>query len=473
MINHLLTAVLLFNCLLTAQVTSLKDTSNQFDYVIITIPEFSEHCSVFKSHKEFNRGFKAAIVDTFQIFNEFDENKSRKENIREFISYAGTFWKYPQPKYFLIVGDLSMVPNFEFESIPNYPETDTSKSDYYYSESIFDEDEDVLDFCIGRLAARNGLEIKNYFDKVIEYESHNDVEQWNNTFSIIADNGICDSRDNGDIFERGAFQFGESLPDFINKIYFFESEDSPYYSSSDSIINFVNSEGTAGIYFYGHGNSEIFTCDTMFSIESFERLDNEYKYFIASFSHAQRISEGNSTSMLDQMLLSKFGAIAGFNSVGLSYAHSNWDLTRTFYQNIYSNNPLPVGEIVRHILSEPRSDYKKFNLFGDPSLIIKYDLPAQVSSYTDKIPNNYKLSQNYPNPFNPITIINYHTPTTENIRLRVFDLLGREVKTLIDGNVEAGYHKVSFDASGLNSGVYIYQLESNLFRISKKMLLLK
>ena len=98
-------------------------------------------------------------------------------------------------------------------------------------------------------------------------------------------------------------------------------------------------------------------------------------------------------------------------------------------------------------------------------------------------PIKYSLEQNYPNPFNPKTVISYQLPVSGNVSLRIYDVLGNEVAILIDGYNEAGKHKVDFDATGLNSGVYFYKsLVSDLqgkdgkvgeFVETKKMILLK
>ncbi len=88
-------------------------------------------------------------------------------------------------------------------------------------------------------------------------------------------------------------------------------------------------------------------------------------------------------------------------------------------------------------------------------------------------PLNYQLSQNYPNPFNPTTAINFVLPRSEMTKLAVFDVLGRQVATLLDGRMEAGQHAVTFDASTLSSGVYFYRLEAGSFQMTRKMLLLK
>ncbi|MBU0507354.1 T9SS type A sorting domain-containing protein [bacterium] len=88
-------------------------------------------------------------------------------------------------------------------------------------------------------------------------------------------------------------------------------------------------------------------------------------------------------------------------------------------------------------------------------------------------PLEYQLSQNYPNPFNPSTMISFVLPRAELAKLAVFDVLGRQVATIVDGRLEAGKHIVSFDGSWLSSGVYFYRLEAGSFRATHKMLLLK
>ena len=86
---------------------------------------------------------------------------------------------------------------------------------------------------------------------------------------------------------------------------------------------------------------------------------------------------------------------------------------------------------------------------------------------------DYLLMQNYPNPFNPVTLISFQIPEAGLVRLKVYDALGNEVTTLINGFVNAGIHEVSFDASKLTSGVYIYALFAGDFIRSNKMILMK
>lgn len=89
------------------------------------------------------------------------------------------------------------------------------------------------------------------------------------------------------------------------------------------------------------------------------------------------------------------------------------------------------------------------------------------------IPKAFALHQNYPNPFNPKTIITYDVPSASNIEIRVFDITGKLVKDLVNEFKNVGTHTVTFDATNLASGVYLYQLKTNSFLTVKRMLLIK
>lgn len=88
-------------------------------------------------------------------------------------------------------------------------------------------------------------------------------------------------------------------------------------------------------------------------------------------------------------------------------------------------------------------------------------------------PESYSLKQNYPNPFNSSTIIEYSLPSAQFVTIKIFDLLGQELTTIIEGYQSAGNHKVNFNGKYLPSGIYIYKLQANGFTDSKKIVLLK
>jgi hypothetical protein len=92
---------------------------------------------------------------------------------------------------------------------------------------------------------------------------------------------------------------------------------------------------------------------------------------------------------------------------------------------------------------------------------------------TELVPITYALHQNFPNPFNPTTTISYQVPVTSNVRLVVYDVLGREVRVLIDGIQETGRYSLFFDAMGLASGMYVCRMSAGEYSECMKMLLLR
>jgi cytoskeletal protein CcmA (bactofilin family) len=88
-------------------------------------------------------------------------------------------------------------------------------------------------------------------------------------------------------------------------------------------------------------------------------------------------------------------------------------------------------------------------------------------------PNKFELSQNYPNPFNPSTTIRFDLPEASIVKLRIFNILGQEIRTLVNQFKESGTHTINFNASELNSGMYIYKIEAGNFVQTRKMTLLK
>lgn len=96
-----------------------------------------------------------------------------------------------------------------------------------------------------------------------------------------------------------------------------------------------------------------------------------------------------------------------------------------------------------------------------------------ITTISNVIPDGFSLSQNYPNPFNPSTKIEFDIPNSSFIKLAVYDMLGREVSSLVNENLQPGTYEYDFDASGLNSGVYFYKISTEGFSEVKKMILLK
>ena len=103
-------------------------------------------------------------------------------------------------------------------------------------------------------------------------------------------------------------------------------------------------------------------------------------------------------------------------------------------------------------------NYKYYNLTEDVSI---------------EAPNKFHVSQNYPNPFNPSTIIKYDVAKQGYVKILVYDILGREVKTLVNELLKPGRYEALFDGSNLTTGVYYYRMNAGDYSETKKMLLIK
>ena len=113
-------------------------------------------------------------------------------------------------------------------------------------------------------------------------------------------------------------------------------------------------------------------------------------------------------------------------------------------------------------------NYQNFALVGYKMK----DILTAIENNTNQV-KNFSLGQNYPNPFNPNTNISFHLMKASDVLLEVFDVKGQKVVTLIDGYMQAGQHKLDFNAANFSSGAYFYKITSNGYSETKKMLLIK
>ena len=128
-----------------------------------------------------------------------------------------------------------------------------------------------------------------------------------------------------------------------------------------------------------------------------------------------------------------------------------------------------VGRYLRFQFAQPGNgpySISEIQVYGD-SATVDSILPPHV------VPLAFMLSQNYPNPFNPTTVISYQLPSSSFVTLKVYDILGRQVETLVEGNQKAGSYRVIFNGDELASGVYFYRITTDRYAATRKMLLLK
>ena len=141
----------------------------------------------------------------------------------------------------------------------------------------------------------------------------------------------------------------------------------------------------------------------------------------------------------------------------------------------FSSQTLAVGDSAVYFVSAGYGANQAEMLASMAQAEDKYTTLFAATSVNESeiLPSAYSLSQNYPNPFNPSTKISFQIPQSENVTLKIYNVLGKEVATLINGKMAAGKHDVDFSAEGLSSGLYFYSLKAGSFQETKKMILIK
>jgi hypothetical protein len=110
---------------------------------------------------------------------------------------------------------------------------------------------------------------------------------------------------------------------------------------------------------------------------------------------------------------------------------------------------------------------------GNGGLILRHGSPYAAVSEVAQSPMSFSLAQNYPNPFNPSTRISFDLPAAGFVTLKVYDVLGNEVSSIVNGVLQGGAHEVYFDARGLSSGTYYYRLQMGSTIATKSLTLVK
>jgi plastocyanin len=104
---------------------------------------------------------------------------------------------------------------------------------------------------------------------------------------------------------------------------------------------------------------------------------------------------------------------------------------------------------------------------------ISVNSSSDVKTSTNNVPSSFNLEQNFPNPFNPSTQISFSLPQKSHVTLKIYNAIGQEIKTLVDGETDAGIHEIEFNGSNLASGIYFYRLSTPSFIDTKRLVLLK
>ncbi len=239
----------------------------------------------------------------------------------------------------------------------------------------------------------------------------------------------------------------------------------------------LNINGTAPFKVAGYSSSS--------GMEAGGLLD-EFRFYNRALDSAEVASTWNITII--PVELTSFTASVNNNDVTLNWATASELNNNGFQVERKSNGEFePIGFVPGFGTTSETKTYSFSDANLNPGVYsyrlkqIDYDGSFEYSDpveVTIIVPDVYSLHQNYPNPFNPTTKITFTLAANANVTLKVFDILGQEVMTLINNDLTAGVHNYDFDAASFNSGVYFYRIEANgvdgsNFTNVKKMILLK
>jgi hypothetical protein len=146
-----------------------------------------------------------------------------------------------------------------------------------------------------------------------------------------------------------------------------------------------------------------------------------------------------------------------------------WSVTRLSNNQVLQSGTATVG-------ADDLVSITGITVFRDPERVrIRVSDPTVAVEEKDSetLPSDFSLAQNYPNPFNPSTVISFQLPVNSHVTLKVFDVNGRKVATLVDGNLEAGKHAVTFAPREAASGIYFYKITAGKFSQTRKAVLMK
>jgi len=267
------------------------------------------------------------------------------------------------------------------------------------------------------------------------------IDWWSNTMYV----GIATTSDGGNSYSS-IWEFGAttSYPPVTDTIYF---------TGVDNM--------QLALYYTGDSNdADFWYIDDLFLID-LTIVPVELTSFIAVLTGGIiTLSWSTATETNNQGFQIERSNGGEFNSVGYVAGHGTTTETQNY---IFTDRDVPVGSY----------SYRLKQVDFDGTFEYSDVVEAEVAA-----PVEFSLDQNYPNPFNPSTKITFRLAADSKVSLKVFDVLGQEVMTLINNDLAAGSHQVDFDASSLNSGVYFYKIEATAnngtnFTDVKKMVLTK
>lgn len=398
-------------------------------FIIITHNDFRAEAERLESLRENANPadqLQTEVVLISDIYNNFSSGMADVTAIRDFLKYTYENWA-PRPFYVLLLGDgdydyknisskddLNWIPPFQTDDLETnslIEELVSRTNDSWYT--YLSPDNDIngsrkMDMAIGRINAQTITDAKNAIDKIIAYESQTDFGQWRNTVTIVGDDELINNGkpSGADVVHiRQAESIAEQyIPKHfdLQKIYLSEypkvrSEASGGVlkpAAKEALIQAIN-QGTLLVNFVGHGNSQLWTHEQIFTQADNARIQNQGKltFFVAAtcdwalYDGPDRVSQAE-----DLLLAEKRGAIAIISAARLVFAHTNFEFSKKFYAALFPDETsiIRIGDaFLEARLKQPTTfqvNDEKYHVFGDPTL--RLAIPQKQAVITKMTPDS-------------------------------------------------------------------------------------
>jgi hypothetical protein len=383
--------------------SNLKDPTNGADYIIITHSDFLAAIQPLATYRA-SQGLRVKIVNVQDVYDEFNGGVFDPQAIQNFLAYAYSYWIAPAPSYVLLVGD----GHYDFkdnygDSGPNYVPPFLGEFDPWIGETAADNryvtvsGNDILpDMSIGRLPANSASETTAMVNKILSYEQNPSQGDWNNHLTFVADNA-----DAGGDFPGLSDNIADHYlpPTYLaEKIYYGFTPFTSVPETQAAILNAVN-QGRLIVSFVGHGSSQFWAAENLFSVSSIASLTNTEKYpFFAPMTCSEGyfifpIAQGFNYPSLAESLVraSGKGAIASFSPAGFGLASGHDLLAQGLYKAFFSDGTTQFGRattFAKYYLDANGPGYldliDTYNLFGDPASRLKMPPTTVLIFFTGK-----------------------------------------------------------------------------------------
>jgi hypothetical protein len=256
----------------------------------------------------------------------------------------------------------------------------------------------------------------------------------------------------------------------ITEIHYHPLDEDSVDDKSFEFIELKNTDSTAvnigGVRFI-KGISYTFPADTKLNSEQFIVLASDSFYFNKRYGFGAFGTYNGSLDNSGELIV----LADAFGDTIISVLYNDKE-PWPYLADGTGNSLVPIDSNAFGDMNNPLNWRTSLEIHGSPG---SNDIEKIINSVPENLhANEYSLIQNYPNPFNPLTVISYQLPVNCFIYLKVYDIMGQEIETLVKEEKKAGNYSVNFDAGRLSSGVYFYRIETNTgFTQTKKLLLLK